>query len=271
MTGPQKRAEDQEKTVLALILGSQRKKNVPIRNDFVQTGGKKNPTPGLLGSMIKSTNGRSLDLYLLHRLVASADPWDTKRDAAVWARAMGLGDEEYGKDAVSKCWARLVKYGLVARERESKQAKIISLHENGRGRPYTRPKEDFFTLPLEYWTENWYRTLPYSAKAALLISSSLQPGFYLPGRLSEKWYGISKDTLLEGLKELVDRGILTYEEKIMEDYSRAKVAYTQRHYTLLGPFAKKAAAVTAPKPKIADLITEGDGFAATFTGRKGRG
>lgn len=271
LTAAQQRTHEQDKTVEFLIKDSQRKKNVSIRNDFVQTGGMKKRTPGKLGALIKSSNGRSLDLYLLHRLLASADPWDTKRESAVWARALGLGDEEYGRTAVSRCWAKLVEYKLVSRERESKQAKIISLQEDGSLRAYTRPKADFYTLPLAYWTENWYRTLSYPAKAVLLISSSLQPGFYLPGRQVSKWYGISADTLYAGFDELIRKGLITYEDKAMKDYSKATVDYNQRHYTLAGPFAKKVAAVAAPEINIADLITEGDGFAATFKETKGRG
>lgn len=232
--------DGQNKTVLALVEASKRVKNVPIRNAFVQAGDRQNPTPGLLGKLINTSNGRALDLYLLHRLAATADPWDTKRAAAVWARALGLGDQAYGKDAVSRGWTKLESLNLVLRERESKQAKITSLHEDGSSKPYASPKGRYFTLPLEYWTEGWYRKLSYPGKAALLIASSLSPGFYLPGRLAKKWYGISSDTLYVGFEDLISHKILTCEEKIREDYTKAEVAFIQRHYTLIDPFGKDA-------------------------------
>jgi hypothetical protein len=250
----------QDKTIQALVAASKRVKSVPIRNDFVQTGDGKHTSPGLLGKLIKTSNGRSLDLYLLHRLAASSDPWDTKRAAAVWARALGLGDEAYGKDAVSRCWTKLESIGLILRERESKQAKITSLQEDGSLKPYTAPKGRYFTLPLEYWTEGWYRTLSYPGKAALLISSSLSPGFYLPGRLANKWYGISADTLHAGFDDLSRHEILTYDEKVREDYTKAEVAFTQRHYTLVEPFGKDAKGLN-------DRFTE---FAKLFSGKERR-
>ncbi|SEJ77365.1 hypothetical protein SAMN04487917_11323 [Arthrobacter sp. yr096] len=228
--------ELQDKSVQSLLEDSKRKKNVAIRTDFVQLQERK--TPGQLGALINSSNGRSLDLYLLHRLAASAAPWDTKRDAAVWSRAMGLGDKAYGKDAVSRCWAKLADRKLIRRERESKQAKITTLHENGSGDPYTAPTGRFFTLPLEYWSENWYRDLTVQGKAVLLIARSLRPGFYLPSRLVKKWYGFSSDVLSAGLKDLRDNGLITWEDRTREDYGTAQISFTERHYSLKAPFDK---------------------------------
>ncbi|MFK0042378.1 hypothetical protein ACIQTW_21290 [Paenarthrobacter sp. NPDC090517] len=228
--------ELQDKSIQALLDDSKRKKNVPIRTDFVQI--QKDNTPGPLGELINSSNGRSLDLYLLHRLAASAPPWDTKRDAAVWSRAMGLGDGAYGKDAVSRCWAKLADRRLILRERESKQAKITTLHENGEGDPYTAPSGKYFTLPLEYWSENWYRELTVQGKAVLLIARSLRPGFYLPGRLVKKWYGFSPDVLTTGLKDLRKHELITSKNRTWEDYGTAQITFTEPHYTLRAPFDK---------------------------------
>lgn len=226
----------QHKSMRSLLESSKRKKNVPIRTDFVQLlDGKK---PGALGHLINSRNGRSLDLYLLHRLAASASPWDTKRDAAVWSRALGLGDEAYGKDAVSRCWAKLADRKLILRERESKQAKITTLHENGEGDPYTLPTGRYFTLPLEYWSDHWYRTLTDQGKAVLLIARSLRPDFYLPGRLVKKWYGVSPDVLTDGIKDLQKHKLIRYRNKTREDYGTEKITFTERHYTLNAPFDK---------------------------------
>lgn len=231
------RKELQDKSIQALLAGSKRKKNVPIRTDFVQLQVGKEKAPGALGALINSSNGRSLDLYLLHRMAASASPWDTKRDAAVWARAMGLGDEAYGKDAVSRCWAKLASRKLILRERESKQAKITTLHENGTGSAYTPPSGNYFTLPLEYWSEGWHRELTMQGKAVLLVARSLSPGFYLPGRFVKKWYGFSADVLTEGLNDLREHDLISSEDRLREDYSTAQVTFTERHYSLKAPFA----------------------------------
>jgi hypothetical protein len=228
--------ELQDKSMRSLLDDSKRKKNVPIRTDFVQLQEEK--IPGPLGALINSSNGRSLDLYLLHRLAASAAPWDTKRDAAVWSRAMGLGDDSYGKDAVSRCWAKLAERKLILRERESKQAKITTLHENGKGDPYTAPSGKYFTVPLEYWSENWYRELTVQGKAVLLVARSLRPGFYLPGRLVKKWYGFSPDVLTAGIKDLRKHGLITFEDRIREDYGTEQITFTERHYSLQAPFDK---------------------------------
>ncbi|MCC3302776.1 hypothetical protein [Arthrobacter sp. zg-Y895] len=230
--------EAQEKTIAALVKQSKRKSGVPIRNDFTQYSKENSPVPGRLGDMVKSGNGRSLDLYLLHRLIASAAPWDTSRPATVWARALGLGGEKYGKDAVSKCWTKLEGYGLIKRERVSRQAKITTLHENGQGDPYTSPEGKYFKLPLEYWTSGWSSSLSVAGKAALLIASSLRPGFYLPESQANRWYGISADSLGDGLRELQGHGLLSFETETVEDWGTSDVVFQRRHYTLHAPFGK---------------------------------
>jgi hypothetical protein len=226
--------ELQDKSIQALLLDSKRKKNVPIRTDFVQI--QEGKTPGALGALINSSNGRALDLYLLHRLAASASPWDTKRDAAVWSRALGLGDESWGKDAVSRGWAKLAARKLILRERESKQAKITTLHENATGAPYTAPSGKYFTLPLEYWSDDWYRKLTVQGKAVLLVARSLRPGFYLPGRFVKKWYGFSPDVLTVGINDLRKHELITFENRTREDYGTAQITFTERHYSLKEPF-----------------------------------
>lgn len=240
--------DKQDKSVMAILYASQRKKNIPIRNSFLQTGGYKNPTPGLMGDLINSSNGRSLDLYLLHRLAASAGPdWSTTRSAAVWARALGLDDEEYGRSGVSRCWKKLENLKLISRKRGKKrETEITTLCEDGSGDSYESPKKKYFTLPLEYWTEEWYRKLGYPAKAVLLIASSLQPGFYLPGPKIKQWYGFSPDTLHKGVGQLQKFRLLDVERRQTENWNTTEIVVTQNHYTLLGSFAK-------PKPAVSDF------------------
>lgn len=242
----------QTKTVQNMLEQSRRTVGVQIRRDFVQTGPQKKPIPGVLGTLVKSHNERALDLYLLHRLCAVSDPWDVKKPSILWARALGLSMEgsnpNYASDTVSKLWGKLVDVKLVERTRESRMAKITTLHENGQGVPYTqlRPHKDaYFNLPLEYWSEDWYRTLSFAAKATLLITSSLQPGFYLPQEFAPKWYGVSADTLNTGLGELKGFDLLDYGSFAREDWGTVEVTVMERRYTLQPPFDRKLSAETA--------------------------
>jgi hypothetical protein len=249
--------DKQHKTVMAILEASQRKKNVPLRNSFLQTGGHRNPRPGLLGYLINSSNGRSLDLYLLHRLAASAGPdWSTTKSAAVWARALGLDDGDYGKSGVSRCWKKLEDLKLISRKRGKKRAtEVTTLCEDGSGDPYVSPQKGYFTLPLEYWTEEWYQKLGYPAKAVLLIAHSLEPGFYLPGPKIKQWYGFSADTLHKGVGQLQKAGLLDVERRRSEDWNTAEIYVYQNHYTLLGSFTKQNSAGREPQSADSDLST----------------
>lgn len=242
----------QTKTIEHMLEQSRRTVGVQIRRDFVQTGTQKKPASGVLGTLVRTHNERALDLYLLHRLCAVSDPWDVKKPSTLWARALGLSMEgnnpNYASDTVSKLWGKLVEVKLVQRTRESRMAKIITRHENGTGDPYTQPrpgKDSYFNLPLEYWSEDWYRTLSFAAKATLLITSSLQPGFYLPQEFGPKWYGISADTLNTGLGELQDRDLLDYGQFPRQDWGTVSVTVMERRYNLQPPFKRKLSTKTA--------------------------
>ncbi|WP_337446784.1 hypothetical protein [Glutamicibacter nicotianae] len=229
----------QHNTVTDIIRASKRTKNVPIRDSFLQTGGPTNPKPGILGELINSSNGRSLDLYLLHRLASSAEPWATTKPADVWARALGLNDEEYGKASVSRCWKKLTELQLISKTRGTgRHTKVTTLREDGSGHAFENPTRNYFTLPLAYWEDKWYQKLKYPAKAILLIGRSLQPGFYLPDSQVQKWYGFSSDTLYRGVNQLQDEGLLDVKTRMTEDWNTTEIAKSQNHYTLLGPFAK---------------------------------
>jgi hypothetical protein len=98
---------------------------------------------------------------------------------------------------------------------------------------------------LEYWSKGWYRELSFAAKATLLITSSLQPGFYLPQEFAPKWYGISADTLNAGLGELQDNDLLEHASFQREDWGTVEVTVTERRYTLQPPFDRKLSSATA--------------------------
>jgi hypothetical protein len=180
--------------------------------------------------------------------VASAEPWDVTRDARVWARALGLQqDVDLGVSAVSRAWRRLDQdHSLIRRERRGRLAKITALREDGLGGPYHYPKgsgreETYFKIPYDYWTaeQRWYRTLPFRAKAMLLIALSLPAGFVLPTERAPAWYGISADSADRGLRELDRAGLLRRDMKVKKAPQAPLGVAQEYHHTLLPPFTQR--------------------------------
>lgn len=249
---PHPLAADQDETVDDLLRTSARTSGaVPLRHVFVQQGAQREPSPGPLAFMLRAHDERGLDLFLLHRAVASAEPWDVTRDSRVWARALGIqGDIDSGVAAVSRTWHRLDKtYSLIGRDRRGRLAKITALREDGLGKPYSYPKgtsrgERYFKIPYEYWTaeQRWYRTLPFRAKAMLLVSLSLPAGFVLPTERVPAWYGISADSADRGLRELDRAGLLRRELKIKKAPQAPLGIAQEYHHTLLRPFIQRRTA-----------------------------
>jgi hypothetical protein len=241
---------DRDEVVDALIARARRRDGgVPLRNRFVQGGPQGQPTPGPLHHLVRSRDERGLDLYLMLRSVASSDAvsgaWDVTLDARVWAQGLGLPTPANdGASAVSKAWRRLADYSLIQRERHGKLACITVLDEAGTGLNYTYPsgkgRGRYFKLSEEFWTaeERWYRTLSLPAKAMLLISSSLKPGFVLPERQAPKWYGISPGTVANGFAELADKDLLEVDKKSRREPLSPQKYVVENVYTLKGPFAQ---------------------------------
>jgi len=242
---PRKPSGGQQETVLALLDAAGRSKNeVPLRRELVQQGSQREPTPGPLRDLVRRHDERALDLYLLLRAAASADPWDVKRDARIWGRAIGLAaDADGGRAAVSKTWARLEStYCLVRRERSGRLARVFVLHEAGSGEPYSYPREGYFKLPFAYWTdeEAWYVSLSFAAKATLLVALSLRPPFALPAERAPAWYGLSADTVDRGLRELRQAGLLSRSFTEVENWLSPTGKTTQYKFALQPPFARTA-------------------------------
>lgn len=241
-----KPSRDQQRTVSALLnAAGRRKPEVPLRRDFVQQGPQREPRPGPLSDMVRHHDERAFDLYLLARAAASAEPWDVKRPAPVWGRAIGLvTDKDSGRAAVSRTWARLEStYGLVRRERSGQLARVFMLHEAGNREPYTYPHEGYFKLPFAFWTDEqaWYVSLSFAAKATLLIALSLRPSFALPAERAPAWYGLSADTVDRGLRELRRTGLLTRTFKEVENWLSPTGKTTQYRFSLQPPFDRKSA------------------------------
>lgn len=242
-------AANQDETVDDLLRTSARRsQSVPLRRLFVQQGRQGAPEPGPLAALVRAHDERGLDLFLLHRAVASADPWDVSRDARVWARTLGLRDETTAAtSAVSRTWHRLdCNYKLVDRERQGRLVKITSLREDGSGKKYTYPRgtarnERYFKLPYGYWNtdDRWYRTLPFAAKVMLLVALSLPEGFVLPTERAPRWYGISADTADRGLRALDKAGLLHRELKVKKAPQAPRGITQELHHTLQPPFKQR--------------------------------
>lgn len=204
-------AVTREESVVALLKKSQRRRHVPIRRTFVQQGTRPEPQPGPLATFVRNRDGRGLDLYLLHRALATKEPYDTRVEAGAWARMVNL-DPVRGVTVVSRAWARLVEMKLVTRRRSGRLAVVTSLREDGSGEPYTRPSgkdgDTYFQMPLGYWLDGFDIQLSLRAKAMLLICLTLQEWSALPTERVPDWYGISADTAERGLDELHEQKLV---------------------------------------------------------------
>lgn len=208
--------QDQQRTIEALLKASGRRDDaVPIRRSFVQGGDQRRPIPGPAHRLMRNHDERGFELFLIHRLLASSDPWDVTRRNKVWSRALGLATpNDDGAAAISKTWGRLEDLGLVERRRKGRLTSITALHEFGDGSAYTYPAGGLSDLyvkrPFAYWAseEQWHRTLTFRAKVMLLIACTLKPGFVLTEERIPEWYGVSSDSGGRGLRELEHHGLL---------------------------------------------------------------
>jgi hypothetical protein len=237
----------QAKTIAALLERSSRDE-VPIRRSFVQRP-ERGGGAGPLARFVRHRRGRALDLYLLVHAVASAPPYDAAFPAAVWARALGLSASSSSETLVSKSWTWLERQHLVETRRRKRLREITLLYEDGSGRPYRHPGEQgaegrghYFKLPYAYWRLNVHNRISLPAKAVLLIALSLRDDFVLPTERGIQWYGLSRDSVRKGLRDLRLLGFLGMRE-LRKDAPLSANGFTlERHYTLRAPFRQANAA-----------------------------
>lgn len=227
-----------EETVTELLSRSGRPAT-PVRRRFVQGGERGNPSPGPLATFVRHGDEIGLDLLLLVKAVASAEPWNVTQHAEVWARALRHTGRSVTAAGLSKVWRRLEERQMLSRARRRRLVDVTLLKEDGSGEAYAHPgrqapAEAYFKLAHAYWTEGWCGKLGLPAKAMLLVSLSLRPGFYMPIEKVPDWYGFSADTAQRGLHQLAQAGVLTSERR-RKKAPLAPAGYTEdRHYTLVG-------------------------------------
>ncbi|MGH3906905.1 MAG: hypothetical protein ACRDTE_22395 [Pseudonocardiaceae bacterium] len=190
-------------------------------------------------------------------------------DVKKWPKCTVLGLAENAelrsaRGAVSKIMKRLVDRNLVERSRTGRKADLALLREDGSGTKYERPLgktkfERWLQLPHAYWLEGHYAELSLPTKVILLIALSRDDGFSLPQDRAPQWYGISADSADEGLRELVNNGLLHREYRWKEE-PRSDTGWTKRYtYTPIGSFSKaerkQASASRQSKP---DDVTDLD-------------
>ncbi|MFJ6680105.1 hypothetical protein ACIQLK_13405 [Microbacterium sp. NPDC091382] len=230
----------ERETIASMLERSKRPSGmVQIRNAFVQLGTRGKPAPGVLADMVAAHDRSGLDLFLLHRMMASAAPWDAGKEAGVWARALGLAvsDTEMHAERVSRIFRRLDEnYRLVSRDHARRGGKVTSLLEDGSGNPYTSPKSNYFRLPFAYWTSDFHRRLSMPGKAVLLIGLTQEPGFVIPPSQVKAWYGISDDTWTTGVSELEDEKVMRSDRGKQRDWMKGLAWNYELEYTMLPPF-----------------------------------
>jgi len=100
------------------------------------------------------------------------------------------------------------------------------------------PSGDYFKLPHAYWLDGYSAKLDLAGTAVLLIALSLAPEFMLPHEHAGRWYGLSRDTIRRGLRELQANELLS----VKTTRRRAALSPTgtaeHRRYTLREPFKR---------------------------------
>lgn len=242
----------QEATIRLLLERSKRpNRTVPIRRQFLQQGSSGAPAPGPLRSLVRRSQPRALDLYLLVSAVTSNGDFAVTEWATTWARSIGNHDERSGTIAVSRAWKALRDLKLIERKRgEAGKSVITKLREDGSGAPYTPPGgsgDPYFQLPFEFWDHGLHESLSLPGKAMLLITLSLRKErFALPQDRMPTWYGISADTAGRGLRELQEKGVLAHVDDEWFETLSTRTGWASRPvYQLLGAFTPRGLGATA--------------------------
>ena len=253
-----RRVADQREAIDALLTRSGRDA-VPLRRSFLQTRGTGAKTGGPLAAFGKREV--ALDLYLLAHAVVSRSPWDVALPARVWARLVGVTEEQSGRTLVSRQWAWLEQQRLIRSSRAGRDRRVILLREDGSGRAYTHPGQpsereppegDYFQLPHMFWHGGFDQRLSMTGKIVLLIALSLRDNFILPVEHAADWYSLSPTRLHTGLSELRALGLLDMRiERRSAPLTERGVTF-DRHYQLRAPF--RGGIDGSPQPAHQDLL-----------------
>ncbi|MFF4653708.1 hypothetical protein [Streptomyces sp. NPDC001380] len=254
----------QPQTIKLILDRSQRPtRTVPIRRTFLQQGASTGPkTPGPLHELVRRSQKRAFDLYILVSAVTSGGDFSVTEWSTTWARSVGIFDETSGTAAVSRAWKVLEELNLISRKRgKGGKTVITKLNEDGSGSPYSPPAggEPYFQLPFDYWDNNWHNTLSLPGKAMLLVASSQRKtDFTLPQERMPKWYGISPDTAGKGIRELINNNILVHTGDEWYDTLSTRSGRASRPlYALWPPFSPRGLGTPTPDTEAGVVTTSG--------------
>jgi hypothetical protein len=245
-----------KRTIEGFLSASKRPtETVPIRFSFVQMRTKGGEIiPGPLAELVRRGRDSTLEQYLLlHALASSSDlDFGVKAQARVWARALGLSDDEAGRRTVGRNWRILNDLRLVHTERAGREIRAIKLREDGSSEPYRHPgeapRERYMQLPFRYWLDDYFLSLDVPAKAVLMIAMTQGDWFSLPTRRGPEWYGLGRSTLERGFK---NAGAVKVIERRAEfkDAPLAPEGYTRENfYRLLPPFGPRGVLAKSAHP-----------------------
>jgi hypothetical protein len=201
-----------QSNALADLLSSSRRDFVPIRKTFVQQRDERgNPVPGPLAAIVRRGVPTTLHQLLLLHARAAGRPgeaglnYDVVFGARVWARLLGLSEDERGRRIVGRNWKALANLRLVTVRRAGRQLTATPLREDASSEPYSHPKltrDRYLKVPYDFWLEGHAARLSLSGMALALIALSNADWFPLPFERGRGWYGIGASTVERGLREL---------------------------------------------------------------------
>lgn len=170
-----------------------------------------NPLPGPLALIVRRGVPSALEQLLLLHARAAGRPdgnalnYDVGLSARVWARLLGLAEDESGRRTVGRNWKALVDAKLVVTRRVGRQVVATPLREDGRDDPYSHPKttgDRYLKVPYAFWLDGHGAKLKLPGLALALIACSNPDWFPLPFDRGPTWYGLGASTIERGLREL---------------------------------------------------------------------
>lgn len=224
-------------------LGRRKGVGAPVRRAFVMKSGPDTPSP--LGELLSGSRaaalggggrGGRLRVLVLVTLIwaASAPPYGVQRPARWWAELLGLPEPDgNGSRTIRSTFRELEKRGFVRVEKTSDEgvAQIFPLEESGSEEPYEpagavalrepeRDERGYFRVPDAFWTSGLCAQLSGAALSMYLICLSVgwreeQP-FWFSGKAFKDRFGLSDSTRKKGLRELVELGVLSEDERSID-------------------------------------------------------
>lgn len=254
-------APAQDAAIEAILLGSKRPQEaLPLRHTLVQVKASGASLPGPLAALVRRGRDSTLEQYLLAHTLASGGEFSVRLSSVVWARALGLTDDEAGRRTVGRNWRILRDLRLVSTERAGREIRVTILDESGSGEPYRHPgqapAQRYLQLPFSYWRDGYYKRLSLPGKAVLLIAMTLGDWFSLPTRRGPEWYGLSRSTLERGYDNACANGVLERQAQFKAAPLTPQGWTRENYYRLRPPFGPVGAIAKSAHPNFSVPATE---------------